>query len=182
MRVTFATFAIGMMALSGVPFLFSGFWSKEAILHAASEWEVSRLPLLAGLGAVVLTAFYMTRLLCEVFLGRPRSEAAAHAHESPLVMTIPLCLLAAGAIGLGFLGTPAWPWLQSALSGSPVGAAFDPGQRRPARAFDPAGRPRPGLGLGALRAPAARRSRSSRSAGARLPAAFRLPGLPPEDR
>jgi NADH-quinone oxidoreductase subunit L len=120
MRVTFATFAIGMMALSGVPFVFSGFWSKEAILHAASEWDVSRLPLLAGLGAVVLTAFYMTRLLCEVFLGRPRSEPAAHAHENPLVMTVPLCLLAAGAIGLGFLGTPAGPWLQSALSGSPV--------------------------------------------------------------
>jgi NADH-quinone oxidoreductase subunit L len=120
LRITFATFAVGMMALSGVPFLFSGFWSKEAILHAAGEWDVSRLPLFAGLAAVVLTAFYMTRLICEVFFGKPRSDAAAHAHESSAVMTIPLCLLAVGAIGLGFLGSPAWPWLQSELGGSPV--------------------------------------------------------------
>src|SRR6185295_15020184 len=38
LKITFATFAIGMMALAGVPFLFSGFWSKEAILHAAHGW------------------------------------------------------------------------------------------------------------------------------------------------
>ena len=120
LRATFATFAIGMMALSGVPFLFSGFWSKEAILRAADAWDVSRLPLLAGLAAVVLTAFYMTRLICEVFLGVPRSESASHACESPAVMTVPLTLLALGAVGLGFLGTPAWPWLQSQLSGAPI--------------------------------------------------------------
>jgi NADH-quinone oxidoreductase subunit L len=122
MRTTFATFAVGMMALSGVPFVFSGFWSKEAILHAASLWTVSRLPLWAGLAGVVLTAFYMTRLLCEVFLGEPRSPAAAHVRESPPVMTGPLAALAIGAIGLGFLGTPAWPWLQSRLLGAPVPA------------------------------------------------------------
>jgi NADH-quinone oxidoreductase subunit L len=122
LRATFATFAVGMMALSGVPFLFSGFWSKEAILHAANAWSVSRLPLLAGLAGVVLTAFYMTRLIGEVFIGSPRSESAAHAHESPAVMTVPLAVLALGSVGLGFLGTPAWPWLQSALIGSPVEA------------------------------------------------------------
>jgi NADH-quinone oxidoreductase subunit L len=118
MKITFATFAIGMMALSGVPFLFSGFWSKEAILHAAHAWDVSPLPLYAGLAAVVLTAFYMTRLVAETFLGQPRSAAAEHAHENSAVMTIPLILLALGAIGLGFLGTPAWPWLQARLSGT----------------------------------------------------------------
>ena len=117
MRVTFATFAIGMMALAGVPFLFSGFWSKEAILHAAHAWDVSQLPLYAGLAAVVLTAFYMTRLVAEVFFGAPRSESAGHAHENPASMTIPLLLLAVGAVALGFLGTPAWPWLQSRLLG-----------------------------------------------------------------
>jgi len=122
MRMTFATFAVGMMALSGVPLVFSGFWSKEAILHAASEWPVSNLPLLACLAGVVLTAFYMTRLLCEVFLGRPRSPEEAHAGESPPVMTIPLAILAIGAVFLGFLGTPAWPWLQSFLTGVPVPA------------------------------------------------------------
>ena len=117
MRVTFVTFALGMMALAGVPFLFSGFWSKEAILHAASAWDVSALPLVLGLVGVVLTAFYMTRLVAETFFGTARSESAGHAHESPAVMTVPLALLAVGAVGLGFLGTPAWPWLQSMLGG-----------------------------------------------------------------
>ncbi|HEX2855172.1 MAG TPA: NADH-quinone oxidoreductase subunit L [Opitutaceae bacterium] len=120
MRVTFATFAIGMMALAGVPFLFSGFWSKEAILHAAHVWDVSHLPLYAGLAAVVLTAFYMTRLVAETFFGKPRSTAAEHAHENSAVMTTPLVLLAFAAIAVGFLGTPAWPWLQSALTNTPV--------------------------------------------------------------
>ncbi len=119
MPVTFATFAIGMMALAGVPFLFSGFWSKEAILHAAHEWEVSQLPLYAGLAAVVFTAFYMTRLVAETFFGAPRSEAAAHAHESPRAMTLPLVVLAVCAVALGFLNTPAWPWLETKLLGEP---------------------------------------------------------------
>ena len=117
MRVTFVTFALGMMALAGVPFLFSGFWSKEAILHAAHEWEVSSLPLYAGLVAVVLTAFYMTRLVAETFFGQARSDEAGHAHESPATMTLPLILLAVCAIALGFLGTPAFPWLQARLLG-----------------------------------------------------------------
>jgi NADH-quinone oxidoreductase subunit L len=129
MRTTFATFAIGMMALAGVPFVFSGFWSKESILHAASEWNVSHLPLYAALLGVVLTAFYMTRLLCEVFGGTARSPDAAHARESPSVITVPLIALAVGAIALGFLGTPAWPWLQSRLTGAeiPARSLFDGG-------------------------------------------------------
>jgi NADH-quinone oxidoreductase subunit L len=117
MKTTFATFAIGMMALAGVPFLFSGFWSKEGILHAAHEWDVSHLPLYAGLAAVVLTAFYMTRLMAEVFFGKPRSHASEHAHESPAAMTLPLVMLALCAIALGFFGTPAYPWLQAKLLG-----------------------------------------------------------------
>jgi NADH-quinone oxidoreductase subunit L len=118
MKLTFATFAIGMMALAGVPFLFSGFWSKEGILHAAHAWNVSQLPLYAGLAAVVLTAFYMTRLVAETFFGHARSAAAGHAHENSAVMTVPLMLLAACAILLGFAGTPACPWLQSRLAGT----------------------------------------------------------------
>ncbi len=120
LRTTFATFAVGMMALSGVPFFFSGFWSKEAIVRAASEWSVSSLPLCAALAGVALTAFYMTRLMCEVFGGAARSPDAAHARESPPSMTGPLIGLAAGAIALGFLGTPAWPWLQSRLTGTRI--------------------------------------------------------------
>src|SRR4051812_28340617 len=117
MKVTFATFAIGMMALAGVPFLFSGFWSKEGILHAAHEWKVSHVPLYFRLAAVVLTAFYMTPLLPETFFGSARSHASEHAHESPASMTLPLVILAIGAIALGFLGTPAFPWLQAKLLG-----------------------------------------------------------------
>src|SRR5205814_10112440 len=44
MPVTFLTYAIGMMALSGVPLFFSGAWTKEEILHATSQWPVSRVP------------------------------------------------------------------------------------------------------------------------------------------
>jgi NADH-quinone oxidoreductase subunit L len=122
LRTTFATFAVGMMALAGVPFLFSGFWSKEGILHAAAGWRVSPLPLYAALAGVVLTAFYMTRLLCEVFGGTARSPAAAHAREGSALLTLPLRVLAFGAVALGFLGTPAWPWLQSRLAGAIVPA------------------------------------------------------------
>ncbi len=119
MKVTFVTFAIGMMALAGVPFFFSGFWSKEGILHAAHAWPVSQLPLFAGLAAVVLTAFYMTRLVAEVFFGKPRSHAAEHAHENSAAMTVPLVLLAACAMLLSLLAWPA-PWLETQLVGRVV--------------------------------------------------------------
>ena len=117
MRITFLTFAIGTCALVGVPLFFSGFWSKEAILHAAHGWQVSHLPFYAAVLGVVLTAFYNTRLMAETFFGRPRSPAAEHAHENGPAMTTPLVLLAIGAVLLGFLGTPAWPWLQANLLG-----------------------------------------------------------------
>jgi NADH-quinone oxidoreductase subunit L len=117
MKITFATFAIGMMALSGVPFFFSGFWSKEAILHGAHGWHVSHFPFYIALVAVALTAFYMTRLMANVFFGKARSHAAEHAHENAWTMTVPLVLLAVCAVLVGFLGTPAWPWLQAQLGG-----------------------------------------------------------------
>ena len=69
MPITFATYAIGMMALCGVPLFFSGFWSKDEILHAAQHWSSfarSVLPLVFG---ALLTAFYMTRQMCYVFFG-----------------------------------------------------------------------------------------------------------------
>jgi NADH-quinone oxidoreductase subunit L len=117
MKLTFATFAIGTMALVGVPLFFSGFWSKEAILHAAHTTTGSHLPFYAALIGVVLTAFYNTRLIAEVFFGHSRSRSANHAHENSAVMTTPLVILAFFAIALGFLGTPAYPWLQARLSG-----------------------------------------------------------------
>src|SRR6266478_6503181 len=123
MPVTFATYAIGMMALSGVPFLFSGGWSKEEILHATAHWPMSPVPYYLILAGVVLTALYMTRQIIYVFLGSSRT-AAEHAHESPRVMTMPLTVLALGAILLSVLLTPAWPWLHGYLTGHP--ARFDP--------------------------------------------------------
>jgi NADH-quinone oxidoreductase subunit L len=115
MKLTFVTFAIGTCALVGVPLFFSGFWSKEAILHAAHGWQVSQFPFYAAVLGVILTAFYNTRLMAETFFGKPRSHAAEHAHENGPVMTTPLVLLAIGAVLLGFLGTPYWPWLQQQL-------------------------------------------------------------------
>jgi NADH-quinone oxidoreductase subunit L len=115
MKLTFVTFAIGTCALVGVPLFFSGFWSKEAILHAAHGWQVSHFPFYAAVFGVILTAFYNTRLMAETFFGKPRSHASEHAHENGPVMTTPLVLLAIGAVLLGFLSTPYWPWLQQQL-------------------------------------------------------------------
>ncbi|MGE3311035.1 MAG: NADH-quinone oxidoreductase subunit L [Limisphaerales bacterium] len=126
MPVTFATYAVGMMALCGVPLLFSGFWSKDEILHSAWLWRPGRGPFALGLIGALLTAFYMTRQVSEVFLGRNRGDGGVGAvHESPRVMTVPLVILAIFAVLLGFLGTPAWPWLEAFLSGHE--AHWDPG-------------------------------------------------------
>ena len=116
MPVTFATYAIGMMALSGVPLFFAGAWTKEEILHATSEWSASRLPYYLMMLGVVLTAFYMTRQMLYVFFGR-RREAALYAHETRRVMTMPLIVLAVATVLLSIILTPAWPWLHSYLIG-----------------------------------------------------------------
>jgi NADH-quinone oxidoreductase subunit L len=145
MPVTFATYAIGMLALSGFPLFFSGFWSKDEILHSAHGWPVSHIPFYLGCAGALLTAFYMTRQVALVFFGSYRSSRreeahssphAAHIksepphvgsyeengapHESPAVMTIPLIVLAVFAILLGFIGTPAWPWFDGFLNGEPA--------------------------------------------------------------
>ncbi len=122
MPITFLTYAVGMMALSGVPFFFSGGWTKEEILHATSNWPRSHLPHYLTLIGVILTALYMTRQIIYVFFGNRRA-ASEHAHESPSVMTIPLIVLAVCAVFLSVVLTPAWPWLESYLTGHP--ARFD---------------------------------------------------------
>src|SRR3954463_11285466 len=122
MRMTFLTYAIGMMALSGVPLFFAGAWTKEEILHATAHWPSSRIPHYLMLAGVVLTALYMTRQMIYVFYGNPRSSPAAH--ESPGVMTRPLLILALCTIGLSAVLTPPWPWLHSYLSVDPVALDF----------------------------------------------------------
>src|SRR5438105_5936491 len=79
MPITFSTYAIGMMALSGVPLFFSGGWTKEEILHVTAHWPASRLPYYFLLIGVLLTALYMTRRLIYVFFG-DRRVASQHAY------------------------------------------------------------------------------------------------------
>ncbi len=99
MPVTFVTFAIGTLALCGCPFL-SGFYSKDAILIVA--YETNRTLFWVALGTALLTSFYMTRLFVVSFLGEPRGDGAAHAHESPWAMTLPLVVLALLSIVGGY--------------------------------------------------------------------------------
>jgi NADH-quinone oxidoreductase subunit L len=119
MPITFSTYAIGMMALSGVPLFFSGGWTKEEILHVTAHWPASRLPYYFLIAGVVLTALYMTRQIIYVFFG-DRRAASQHAHESPRVMTMPLIALAICAILFSIVLTPAWPWLHDYLTGTAV--------------------------------------------------------------
>ncbi|HET6438892.1 MAG TPA: NADH-quinone oxidoreductase subunit L [Anaeromyxobacter sp.] len=112
MPQTFWTFAIATVAITGALPL-SGFWSKDAILGGALEslnpaWPaVGRIAYVLGSLAALGTAFYMTRLFVLTFLGKPRTPAAEHAHESSPVMTVPLWILAVGSI-VGVL--MAWPF------------------------------------------------------------------------
>jgi NADH-quinone oxidoreductase subunit L len=118
MPLTFVTYLVGMLALSGFPIFFSGFWSKDAIIGAAHNWPVSKGPFVLLLIGALLTAFYMTRQVSYVFFGHWRGKG--NAHESPMVMTIPLSLLAIFAIGLGVLGTPLWPWFIAFIESKPL--------------------------------------------------------------
>src|SRR6266516_3685772 len=119
MPVTFSTYAIGMMALSGVPLFFSGGWTKEEILHTTAHWPKSHVPYYLGLAGVILTALYMTRQSIYVFFGNQRA-ASTHAYESPRVMTMPLTALALCTIFFGVVLTPASPWLHAYLTGEPA--------------------------------------------------------------
>ncbi len=103
MPVTFWVYMVGTLALAGI-FPFAGFWSKDEILLDASLHFPHVYWLLTA--AAFLTAFYMGRQVWMVFFGKARHEAAEHADESPLVITIPLIILAAlSALG-GFINLP----------------------------------------------------------------------------
>src|SRR5262245_27324826 len=106
MPTTHWTFLFGCLALAGV-FPFAGFWSKDAILAAAYE-KGAHEPLFAalywvGLAVAFLTAIYTFRTFFLTFYGDERlpPEAGHHAHESPRVMTVPLVILAIGALVVG---------------------------------------------------------------------------------
>lgn len=111
MPITYLTYLLGTLALAGI-FPFAGFWSKDEIL--ADSWLVGfqnselkgYLALALLLMAAGFTAFYMWRQIEMVFHGEPRTEAADHAHESPLTMTIPLMVLGFFSVVIGFINIP----------------------------------------------------------------------------
>ena len=104
MGITFVTTFIGYLAIIGIP-PFSGFWSKDEIIHAAFERSV-----VIGVLAIIaagITGFYMTRLIAMTFFGKARWPDDAHPHESPPIMTVPLIIL---SIGSAFLGMALLFW------------------------------------------------------------------------
>jgi len=113
MKKTWLTFLISSIAIAGIPPL-AGFFSKDEILwstfnaHIGPDW-LPRVLWFVGLLTAGMTAFYVFRAVFLTFHGKDNvsHEARHHLHESPLVMTVPLMVLAAGAVLAGFLGVPA---------------------------------------------------------------------------
>ena len=124
MPTTYWTFAVGCLAIAGVPLL-SGFFSKDLILeeaYAAPHGSVG-LWLIGTLGAG-LTAFYMFRLLFVTFWGETRAEpeVADHIHESPSVMTGPLIVLAVLSVIGGYFSVP--HFLEAVFAHHPAHVSF----------------------------------------------------------
>jgi NADH-quinone oxidoreductase subunit L len=105
MPVTFTTFVIGGLSLSGFPLVTAGFWSKDEILSGAFNGGFNVVFWVLAIAAF-LTAFYTMRQISLVFLGKPRTKAAKHAHETPKTMIVPLMILAFFAITIGWVGIP----------------------------------------------------------------------------
>jgi len=136
--LTFWTFLIGGLSLSGFPILTAGFWSKDEIL--ADAFANGRFIVFVTLAlAAFLTGLYTMRQISLTFLGEPRSEAASHAQESRWTMTTPLIVLAVFAVGAGWAGIPEdFPglggllpnWMHDFVGGTllenPAAAAFNP--------------------------------------------------------
>jgi NADH-quinone oxidoreductase subunit L len=132
------TFLAAWLAIAGI-FPFAGFFSKDEILSQVFNRPNEVLPWLPkvlwliGIVGAAFTAFYMTRLVALVFFGKERmsGEVSHHVHESPRTMTVPLVVLAAGSLLVGFLGVPEFviaggnrfgAWLAPALAGGDAGA------------------------------------------------------------
>ena len=114
-KITSIVFLTGCIAISGIP-PFSGFFSKDEIL--TSLFEKNSLLWILGVAGALMTAFYMFRLYFLVFRGNYKGDDKTneHIHESPKVMTIPLIVLALLAIGVGWIGLPAWSGAQHLLN------------------------------------------------------------------
>lgn len=128
MPITHATFLCGAAALAGVPLL-SGFWSKDMIFEALTEASDGPSSYSAGYYVLFLvasvtaflTAFYTFRAYFLTFWGPEKipEEAGHHAHESPSTMTLPLIVLAIGALLVGIIVEPFTHWFSTLLNTSP---------------------------------------------------------------
>ena len=107
--ITWLMMVVGTLALTGFPFT-AGYYSKDAVIeaafagHNAAHMYAFALTVVAAL----MTSFYSWRLIFMTFHGESRAsnETLSHVHESPLVMLLPLFILAVGALGAGFLFAP----------------------------------------------------------------------------
>ena len=124
MPITTITFGLGYLAIIGVP-PFAGFYSKDKIIETAFNAGGTKGILLGGaalLGAAI-TAFYMTRVVVLTFAGSKRWDEKAHPHESPVLMWLPMAILAIGSVASGFLlasGSAMVNWLAPVVNTSGV--------------------------------------------------------------
>lgn len=128
MPVTYITFLVATLAISGVP-LFSGFLSKDAIL--AGTWAfgglqggIAMMMPVIGFGVAMMTAFYMFRLVFLTFHGEPkRPEIYAHVHESPMTLKVPIITLAVLSVWVFYAFNPlggANGWFMQAVPTPPT--------------------------------------------------------------
>jgi len=116
MPITFITFGLGYLAIIGVP-PFAGFYSKDMLIETALNAGGVKGILLGGtalLGAGI-TAFYMTRVMILTFTSPERWDDNQHPHESPILMWLPMAILAIGSVSSGFLlsrGNALKNWLE----------------------------------------------------------------------
>ncbi len=130
LRITGTTSLIATLAIAGVPFL-AGFFSKDAILAHVFNSELVGANVvfyLVLLVSAAMTAFYMFRWYFGIFAGQERfsDEARANLHESPVIMTVPLVILAVFSVAAGYLGLPefAFPnWIAAWLEPATLSAA-----------------------------------------------------------
>ncbi len=104
MPITFATFGLGYLAILGVP-PFAGFYSKEGIIETAFNAGGIQGPIFGSVALIGagITAFYMTRVMILTFAGTPRWDEKNHPHESPILMWLPMAILALGSVSSGYL-------------------------------------------------------------------------------
>ncbi len=108
MPITYKVFILATLSITGIPF-FSGFFSKDEILwRAYLGGDLGKFLWLLAVVTALMTAFYSWRLIYLTFHGtfRGSEEKEHHIHESPPVITVPLMLLAFGAVFAGYVGIP----------------------------------------------------------------------------